>query len=148
MKVLSICMWDVFLLSTLYNSWLCTKKGYVLTTASLSELLAWKTGKETGERLKPGDSLGLGRSGEHPDLEGPGMKGWTSLSSPPLQLHPRGTAMGGSFIHYSCIHLSDISWATSPPTMYWKYIMVSSTLYLLNKCVLNEWNLEKQLFMS
>lgn len=35
----------------------------------LSEILSWKPGKETGEGLKPGGSIALGRSGEHPGLE-------------------------------------------------------------------------------
>lgn len=41
-------------------------------TVSLSEILSWKPGKETGEGLKPGGSITLGRSGEHPGLEGAG----------------------------------------------------------------------------
>lgn len=42
---------------------------------TLSEPLGWKPDKETGETLKPGGSVTLGRSGEHPGLEGAGMKG-------------------------------------------------------------------------
>lgn len=149
-KVLSMCVWDVFFLSILYNPWLCNKKRYVLTTASLSELLAWKTGKETGEGLKPGDSSSgqewrAPRSGRNWDE---GMdKALFSTFATASKRDSYGRVIYSLLIHSSLRHfLSNLP--PPPTTMYWKYIMVSSTLYVLSKCVLNEWNLEKQLVMS
>lgn len=71
-----------------------------------------------------------GRSGEHPGLEGAGMKGQRRLSALVASAIASKWCICERFSH-SFIH-SSINISLAPP-MYWKYFIVPGVFYVLSK---------------
>lgn len=141
MKVLSICMWDApfwaFFITPDYSNTkrMCSNDCFFVRTFWL------EARQRNGRRAEARGLYSSAQEWGAPRSE----KSWDEGMDKSLFSIQQGHLWECHLFMDSFIHLSDTSWA---PLMYRKYITVPNKLYLLNEYVFNEWNLEKQPFMS